>query len=432
MATTITDLNVEARARRRITRRLMPFVFGVFIVCYLDRVNVSYAGFKMNPALGFDAEVFGFGAGIFFVGYILLEIPSTLMVERWSARRWMARIMVSWGLMAVLMGAIHTATQFYAVRFLLGVAEAGYFPGMIVYLSHWFRYEDRARAVALFMAAIPIANILGAPVSGRLLSVDWFGISGWRWLFILEGLPAIVLGIIALFYLTDWPREAHWLSEDEREWITNELEKEAEAKKQTRHYSALAALKEPRVIILMLVYFFSVTCTYGFNIWLPTVVKRASGLSDFMVGLLVAVPYLVGLLAMIAVGASSDRTRERRWHTAISLVVGGAGLILGALSKDITASMVFFCAAGAGLLSFLPSFWALPTSFLGGTPAAAAIGLINSVGNLGGFAGPYVVGYLERRTGSFIAGLTYLSVSAAVAAVLVLSLRHRSGDSKSG
>lgn len=415
---------IADRARRRITRRIMPYLFLLFIIAFLDRVNVGYAALAMNKDLGFTPEVYGFGAGIFFAGYFLFEIPGSILVETWSARGWIARILISWGILAILTGFIQTKTQFYVVRFLLGAAEAGFFPGIIVYLSHWFRYEDRARAVALFMAAIPIANIVGAPISGLLLGVNWFGMAGWRWLFVIEGFPAIVFGIFTIFYLTDWPRQAAWLPEPEREWIASVLEQEKRTKQALHPYSSWQALRQREVIVLALAYFFIVTSANGFYFWLPTIIKRLSRSSNLVVTLIAALPYVVGLVAILFVGWSSDRSKERRWHTAISMVAASAGLFSGVILQDHPALAIsMFCLAAAGLFGYLPGFWALPTSFLTGTPAAASIGLINSVGNLGGFAGPYVVGYLNEATHSFVGGVLYLSLSALVATGLIISLR---------
>ncbi len=416
---------VAHRARRRILRHILPYLFLLYILAFLDRVNVGYAALEMTKDLGFTAEVYGFGAGIFFLGYFLLEIPGSLLVEVWSARGWIARILISWGVLAVLLGFIHTATQFYGVRFLLGAAEAGFFPGLIVYLSHWFRYADRAKAVALFMAALPISHIMGAPISGFLLGMNWLGMAGWRWLFILEGAPAIIFGLATIFYLTDWPHQAQWLPDDEREWITTELEKEKQAK-QAPHSQAIGkALKQREVILLALAAFCMLTSVYGFTFWLPTIVKKLSGLPNSLVALIAALPYCVGLIAMLLGGWSSDRTVERRWHTALPMIAAGLGLVLSATMENNAALAVsLFCFAAAGLYSYLPCFWALPTSFLTGTAAAAAIGLINSVGNLGGFVGPYVVGYVNTATNSFFGGMLYLALSALVAAGFVLALRQ--------
>jgi D-galactonate transporter len=405
----------------------MPFLICLFMIAFLDRVNLGYAALEMGRDLGFDTEVLGFGAGIFFVGYFLLEIPGTLLVENWSARLWLARIIISWGLLAVLTGFIQNSTQFYIARFVLGAAEAGFFPGVIVYLSHWFRTQDRAKAVAMFMAAIPVSNIFGAPVSGLILGVHWLGLAGWRWVFILEGLPALIFGVVTIFYLTDWPRDAGWLTTEEREWITNELEREKSARRAERTYSVWEAVKHRNVLLLALAYFCSVTSAYGFNFWLPTIVKGLSGLSNLLVTSVAALPYCAGLAAMLLVGWTSDRTGERRWHTAVSLLVVSLGLVLSAVANQrVGLAVGMFCLAGAGLYSYLPGFWALPTAFLTESAAAVAVGLINSVGNLGGFVGPYVVGYLTKSTGSFYAGVIYLSCSALASACLILCVRHTS------
>jgi D-galactonate transporter len=417
-------VGVADRARRRITRRILPYLFILYVVAYLDRINLSYAALEMNTDLHFSPEVYGFGAGIFFAGYFLLEIPGAILVEKWSARAWIARIMISWGIVAVLTAFVRTATQFYWIRFLLGAAEAGFFPGIVVYLSHWFRYADRAKALAMFMAAQPIANMIGAPISGLLLGINWLGLAGWRWLFILEGIPAVLLGVVTLAYLTDRPRQAKWLPDAERQWITSELEEEKRARQKAHPYGVWQTLGQRAVILLTLAYFFIVTSIYGFTFWMPTILKNLSGFSNLFVSLLSALPYCVGLGAMLLVGWSSDRTGERRWHTALPMVVAGTGLALGVASQKAPLIVIaMFCVAAAGMYGYIAAFWSLPTSFLTGTVAAVSIGLINSIGNLGGFAGPYVVGYLNRTAHSFSAGVIYLSLSAVIAAGLVLSLR---------
>ena len=424
MDSTARPATVADRARRRVMLRIMPYVFLLYIIAFLDRVNVGYAFLSMKGDLGFADDVLGLGAGIFFIGYFLLEIPGSILVEKWSARGWIARIMISWGIVAILMGFIQSKTQFYTARLVLGAAEAGFFPGIIVYFSHWFRYEDRAKAVALFMAAIPVANIIGSPVSGLLLGVNWLGLAGWRWLFIIEGAPAIIFGVVTIFYLTDWPHQAKWLPDDERDWLIEELEREKQAKQATRTYSIMQAFRHREVVLLTLAYFFMVTAVYGFNFWLPTILKKVSGSSNLVVTLISALPYCVALVAILLVGWSSDRTNERRWHTALSMMVASIGLLLSVVTQNQTAlAVLMFCVAGAGMYSYLPGFWALPTSFLTGTAAAASIGLINSIGNLGGLAGPYVVGYLSQATNSFLGGVLYLAASALLAAGLILSLR---------
>jgi ACS family tartrate transporter-like MFS transporter len=415
---------VADRARRRIMRRLMPYLFLLYIIAFLDRVNLSYAALEMKGDLGFTPEVLGFGAGIFFIGYFLLEIPGSILVEKWSARGWIARIMISWGILAVLMGFIHTTTQFYLVRFLLGAAEAGFFPGIIVYLSHWFRHEDKAKAVAMFMAAIPISNIIGSPISGLLLRINWLGLAGWRWLFVLEGAPAVIFGVVTIFYLSDWPHQAKWLPDDERQWLVSELEREKEAKQGADAHRILQALRHREVILLSLAYFFIITGLYGLIFWMPTIIKKASGSSNLVVTLIAALPYCAGLIAILVVGWSSDRTRERRWHAALSMMTAGLGLLLSVvLQTDLALAVLMFCLAAAGMYASFPGFWALPTSFLSGTAAAASIGLINSIGNLGGFVGPYVVGYVNKMTNSFVGGVLYLSLSALIGAGFILCLR---------
>jgi len=420
------DREIAARARRRISRRLLPFLFLLSIVAYVDRGNVGYAALRMSVDLGFSDAVLGFGAGIFFVGYVLLEIPGTLIVERWSARRWMARIMISWGLITVLTGFIHSATQFYWARFLLGVAEAGFFPGILVYLTHWYRYQDRAQAMALFIASIPLSYFAGSPVAGLLLGVRWLGLAGWRWLFILEGVPAIVLGIVTIFYLTDWPSQARWLPEEERDWITRSLDAEKQRTHAVRRYTVIEGLRDRLTLLLVAIYFFIQTGLWAFNLWLPTVIKRASGLSDLETTLLAGAPFLVGTLAMMLNGWHSDRTRERVWHTAVPLLAISASLFLAtAYSAHVWLSIAALMIGGVFLYTHYACFWAIPGTFLSESSAAAAIGLINCMGNLGGFVGPYAVGYLATRTGSFRPGLAVLAASYAIAALLVLAFRSR-------
>ncbi len=329
---------IAESTRRRITRRLIPFLFTLYIIAFLDRVNVSYAGLDMTRELGFSNRVFGLGTGIFFIGYVLLEIPGTLLVEVWSARKWIARIMITWGVVAALTGLVQTAHQFYWARFLLGVAEAGFFPGVIVYLTHWYRAEDRAKAVAMFMSAIPISQILGSPISAGLMTIHWLGYSGWRWLLILEGLPAVIFGIVTLFYLTDQPKDAHWLSSAERDWITGELERERQIVLSQKQYSVWQAFFHPAVILLTLTYFCGATVQYGFSLWLPKILQALSGYSSFVVTLLAAVPYLATWPFMLLMGWSSDRTGERRWHVAASFFLAGAGLVLTRLSGNFASA----------------------------------------------------------------------------------------------
>jgi len=423
MSATAVLTGVEQRATRRISRRLLPFLFVLYVIAFLDRVNVGYAGLEMSRGLNFTDRVFGLGAGIFSIGYFLFEIPGALIVERWSARKWMARILVTWGLVTVLMAAVHSPRQFYLARFLLGVAEAGFFPGIVVYLTHWFRYQDRAKAGAIFMAAIPMSSIIGSPLAGWILGRHWAGISGWRWLFIAEGFPAILFGFLTLIYLTDWPRQARWLASDERDWIEAELQREKVAKLKDRQWTTGQAMRSKQVILLTLVYFFAIIGIYGFVIWFPTIVQRATSLPNMAVTLLSALPYVAGLAAMLWNGWHSDRTAERRWHTAFPLFLG-AGCLGIAIRASGNLPLAFLCMiiVGACTTAFMPSFWALPTALLSESAAAASIGLINSVANLGGFAGPFFIGYLRTVSNSFVPGLIFLLVSMVLAGLLALFL----------
>lgn len=431
--------DIATRCRARVVRRLMPFLFVLYVIAYLDRVNVGFAKLGgMNTDLNFSDAVIGFGAGIFFIGYVVLEIPGSILVEKWTAKGWIARIMISWGILAMLTGFIHTEKQFYIIRLLLGAAEAGFFPGIIVYLSHWFRYQDRAKAVAYLMTAVSVSNIIGSPLSGLIMKVHWLGIAGWRWMFILEGFPAIIMGIVTLFYLTDWPHQAKWLPKEEKDWLINELEQEkktraAENSLNSSHseqtlrqliMKILVAFKHREVVLLTLAYFFMVTGVYGLNFWIPSIIKKMSDLSTFQISLLSALPYCFGLITILLVGWHSDKTQERRWHTAISMMAATAGLILSVVFGNFApVAIAMLCITGAGNSGYLPGFWALPTSFLSGTTAAASIGLINMVGNLGGFVGPSVVGFVSTKTGSYYGGVLYLAASALIAAFLILSLR---------
>ncbi|HEY6119172.1 MAG TPA: MFS transporter [Pyrinomonadaceae bacterium] len=420
------SLEVAQRARHRIERRLLPYLFVLYVIAFLDRMNIGAAALQMPHDLGFSEGVIGFGAGIFFVGYFLFEIPGALIVERWSARRWIARIMISWGMVTVLMAFIHTARQFYLVRFLVGAAEAGFLPGVIVYLTHWFRYQDRGKAVAFFYAANPLSYVIGSPIAGLLLGITWLGMRGWRWLFMLEGIPAIVFGVITLFYLTDWPDQADWLPPGERSWIIDELRREKESKNRIRSYRISEALRNRDVILLTLCYFCAMTGSYGIAFWLPTIVKRLSGLGDLKVTLLASLPYVAAFIVQQLNGWHSDRTGERRWHAAVSVFLCGVALSLAVLySSRPAVSIGLFVLAGGSFYGFQPCFWAVPTLFLSDSAAAASIGLINSVGNLGGLAGPLTLGYLASRTNSFSAGLWYLVANLFLAGVLMLAVRAK-------
>ncbi len=415
------DPVLTGRVRRRVFLRLIPWILLLYVISYLDRVNVAYATLEMSGDLGLTPAVYGFGAGIFFVGYFLLEVPGAVIAARWSVRRWLCRIMVTWGLVGAAMGFIHEATEFYWLRFLLGAAEAGFFPAILVYLNKWFIAEDRAKAVALLMAAIPLALIFGGPLSGYLLGCHWLGLAGWRWLFILEGLPAVFLGLATLWMIPENPAEAKWLNADEKKWLVDRLAAERAAK--TREGGAMTlgrAFRDPQVLLFSVAYFFGLVASNGLGFWLPTMIKSFSGLSTWTVSLLVSLPYSLGLLAKIVAGWSSDRTGDRRWHTIGLLGLGAAGLAGGAWSQGRPALALFFvCVAVIGLTGYSPSFWAHALGLLGGTASAAAIGLINSIGNLGSFAGPYMMGWARQSSDAFTAGVLLLAGAAVVTAVLV-------------
>ena len=424
MMTGQTEVSVANRTRRRIMVRIVPYITLLFMTAWLDRINVSYAALEMTKDLGFTAAIYGFGAGIFFLGYFLLEIPGTIIVETWSARKWIARIMISWGILASLTGFVNTPKQFYWIRFLLGLAEAGFYPGMIVYIGHWFPSKDRAKAIAIMTTGGSLSTILGAPISGLLLGAHWFGMAGWRWLFILEGLPAILLGIITIFYLTDRPQQAKWLLPEERDWITAELEKEKQATHAPHIKRIWSALAQREVLLLAFIYFLMMIGLYGLSFWLPTIVKKLSGLSNLQVTLITVLPSIASIIIRVIVSWSSDRTGERRYHTIVSLLVTSLAFLVSAATQNYVAVVIImFCVAWSGLTSSVPCFWPLATRFLTGTAGAAAVGLINSVGNLGGFVGPYLIGYIKDSTNSFAGGMIFLSLMALAAAGLVLVIQ---------
>jgi len=417
---------IGMRTRRRIAYRLLPFVFLIYVVNYIDRVNVSFANLRMSADLGLSDRVYGLGVGMFYLTYFLFEIPGAVIVERWSARKWIARIMISWGVVTILTGFIHSAGQFYAARFFLGLAEASFFPGMIVYLTHWFCSRDRARAIACFYIAVPTASLIGSPIAGWLLGVHWWSLAGWRWLFILEGIPAIVLGIITILYLTDWPSQARWLPDEERDWVVRELHTELQAKKKIRDHTILQAFCDRHVVLLTVPYFLAISGALANIYWIPTFVKRLSGFSDRAVTSLLIIPALIGIVGMLANSWHSDRRSERRLHSAIPLLIAGGmyGLLIPA-RHDLPLAMSFLLLGSGFFYAFLPVFWSIPTMILCESAAAATFGLINSVAQLGGFAGPYVIGFLNDRTHSLIASFGFIALAYVAAGSLILSLKIR-------
>jgi ACS family tartrate transporter-like MFS transporter len=415
---------IGAGTIQKIRIRILPFVFLLFVVALIDRNNIGFAALTMNKELAITSQQFGFIFGIFFFGYFLFEIPSNLLLHRIGARVWIARILLTWGIVAMLTGFVHTVQQLYVARFLLGLAEAGYFPGIILYLTYWFPRREQARAIALFLIGIPVTTILGAPISGFILDhVHWLGASSWRWLLILEGAPAIVCGVLTYFLLPGGPEEAKFLTAEEKGWIQSELGREAQQKEQHRTYSVLQALACGRVWLLVLIYFGMTVAIYALNSWAPQLVKSLSSLySNSMIALLVTIPSLVGLAAMILVSRSSDRTLERRYHVAIPAFATGTALVLLGTAPSAFFSVALLCLLAAGVFSCLGPFWTLPSEFLTGYSAAAGIALINSVGNLGGFVGPAAIGFIGQRTGSLSAGLALSAIPMFVSAALVLLL----------
>jgi sugar phosphate permease len=414
IATTATAV---AKARRR----LIPFLFLLYVVSYLDRINVGFAALQMNAALGFSNVTYSLGAGIFFLSYTLLEIPSNVILARVGARRWIARIMISWGLVSAAMMFVRSATAFYVLRFALGAAEAGFFPGIIYCLTRWFPASDRACAIAGFMTAVVIAGIVGGPLSGALLSLDGVGgLAGWQWLFVVEGLPAVVLGFVVLRALPEQPSEARWLTPAEQFALTRQLAEEAALTSNV--HSVRGALTSGRMWLLAAVYFTVPVELYALSFWLPQIVKSASGASDFAVGVLSAIPYAVAAVAMVVVGRHSDQTGERRWHIALSAAVGGVALALTGFAHGVAPAIALLSLGTAGLASMLGPFWAFATSFLGGIGAAAGIALVNSVGNVGGFVGPNIVGYVREATSDFAAGLAIVGAILVAGGLLVLTV----------
>ena len=417
-------MDLEARTIDRVTWRLVPFLIGCYFVAYLDRVNVGFAAITMNKAIGLSQTAFGFGAGIFFLSYFLFEVPSNLFLERFGARKWIARIMLTWGLLSGAMAFVQGEYSFYAVRFLLGIAEAGFFPGIIFYLTLWFPASYRGRIIGYFMAAIPLSSVLGAPLSGYLLNLDGFmGMAGWQWMFVIEAVPAILLSFVVFFYLTDRPADATWLPADQRAWLAQRLVSEERQRTTSQHFTVMQALTNPRVLALSLVYFGAVAANYGIGFFLPQIVK-GFGLSNVATGWVTVVPYAVGVVGMVYWGRRSDRMQERKWHAAIALLIAAVGITGSTFLPDPTMKMAALSVAAFGVFGALPVFWTLPTAFLSGAAAAGGIAIVNAIGNLSGFAGPYAVGYLKDYTGGYEAGLRVIGALAFLAMLIVLALRH--------
>jgi ACS family tartrate transporter-like MFS transporter len=417
---------VEKRTLRRVFWRIIPLCFVLYIISYLNRAAIGYAALQMNEELGLTSQAFGFAAGIFFIGYFLFEVPSNVALARFGARIWIARILVTWGIVSVLTGFINATWQLYFLRFLLGVAEAGFFPGIIIYLTYWFRAKEQATTIAFFVAAIPVSYVLGAPLSTWLMEVmdHLGGLRGWRWMMVVEGIPAILGGVVAYFFLTDRPEEAKWLKEDERTWLIGQLAADEKRAHSTKHLSLFKAITDPGVLYLSVIYFVYQCGSLGIGYWMPQIVKGlSSALSDFEVGLVSMVPYAVATVAMVLWSKNSDRTGERKMHTALPLLVSAVALGSAVVVKDGFIGMALISIALSGLYAFKAPFWALPGLFLSRSTAAISIAAINSIGNLGGFVGPYAIGIVKDRTGNTSGGLVFLTALLVIAFLMAALAR---------
>jgi ACS family tartrate transporter-like MFS transporter len=415
-------IELEKRVLRRISWRIVPFIMILYFVAYIDRVNIGFAALQMNKDLNFSSSVFGFGAGIFFVGYFIFEVPSNLVLEKVGARLWIARVMITWGLISGAMAFVQGSTSFYVLRFLLGAAEAGFFPGIILYLSYWFPARHRAGVTAFFMAAAPISTALGSPVSAALLQLHGIlGLAGWQWLFIIEAIPAIVLGIVVFFYMTDRPEKAKWLPDEERHWLVEAMNAERASKAGHASHSVWRGLADLRVLALSLVYFGTSAGLYTLGIWAPQIIQQL-GVSSMTVGFLNMIPPTVSVLAMVLWARHSDRTGERTWHVVGPCLLASAGLAFAGNVTGAVAVVLALTIVNIGISCAKPPLWTMPTMFLSGSAAAAGIATINSIGNLGGFAGPFMIGWIKDLTGSFAGGLYFVAGLLVLSAVITLLL----------
>ncbi|MBD8554565.1 MFS transporter [Rhizobium sp. CFBP 8762] len=418
--------DLETRVLRKITYRIVPFIMLLYFIAFLDRVNIGFAALTMNQDLGFSSTIYGVGAGIFFLGYFLFEVPSNLILDKVGARIWIARVMISWGIVSGLMAFVQGTTSFYTLRFLLGVAEAGFFPGIILYLSYWFPGRRRAAVTAIFMAAAPLSTVLGSPISGALLEMDGFlGLHGWQWMFLIEAAPAVILGVVVLFYLTDRPEVAKWLTTEERDWLVNTMNAERAAKGSGAKHSILAGLADVRVIALALVYFGTSAGLYTLGIWAPQIIKQF-GMSSIQVGFINAIPGIFAVVAMVLWARHSDKTGERTWHVVGACMLAAAGLAFATGATTIVTVLIALTLVNIGVSCAKPPLWSMPTLFLSGPAAAAGIATINSIGNLGGFVGPSMIGWIKDLTGSFAGGLYFVAGLLVFSSILTLILA-RSG-----
>jgi ACS family tartrate transporter-like MFS transporter len=421
LSVTSPNPDVATITLRKVTLRLIPFLFLLYIVAWLDRVNVGFAALQMNSNLGFSSAAFGFGSGVFFLGYCLCEVPSNLILHRVGARRWIARIMMSWGAISVAMMFVRSTSAFYTLRFLLGAAEAGFFPGVVYYLSHWYPEGQRARAIAAFMTAVPVSGVIGGPLSGALLSLSGvLGLAGWQWLFLVEGVPAILLGAIVLAYLTDRPETAHWLSSAEKDWLVSRLA--AEHGSRGAAHSIVSALTNPTIWTLGMIFLLAAVGFYGYSFWAPLVVKSLTGASDLGVGIVIGLISAVTIILMLLNSMHSDRTDERPWHVFLPLLVMGVGFFGCAFLQQPILVLVFLAMVPVGHCAAYGPFWSLPSRFLTGAPAAAGIALVVTIANVGGLIGPTIVGAMKERFGTHGPAFTLLGGCAIVAALLAIAL----------
>ncbi|MGR3910546.1 MFS transporter [Burkholderia sp. SR8] len=415
---------IHQRTMRKVSARLIPFMILMFLINFLDRVNIGFAALDMNKDLGLSPSVYGFAAGILFVGYVAFEVPSNLILQRVGARVWLARIMITWGILAAMMAFVFNTTSLFTLRALIGVAEAGFFPGLVFYMMRWFPAEERAKAITVFMLGNPISVIIGGPLSTAILHFGNHvgGLAGWQWLFIIEGVPAIAIGIVTLYWLTERPEEAAWLEPDERAWLVAKIEDETRAKQASGR--SPVRVRDVFVHGPTLAFAFSKFCVllafFGITLWLPQIIKSLGHLSTFEVGAASAVPYVFAALASIVIGRHSDRTGERKWHIAVPAFVGALGFVAASVSANPWLAMAALCVAATGLWVANTVFWTLPASLLSGTTAAAGIAFINAFGNLGGFAGPYLTGWIRQTTHSYFWALTMLGAFLALSGVVVL------------
>jgi MFS transporter, ACS family, tartrate transporter len=416
---------IEARTMAKVSRRLIPFVIICYFVAYLDRVNLSFAALEMNKDLGFSSTVYGIGAGAFFLTYFLLETPSNLILLKMGARRWIARIMFTWGILSGGMALVSSEWSFYIVRFLFGAAEAGFFPGILFYLTLYFPAVYRARMVSMYMVAIPASAVIGAPLSTFILGImdGVMGFRGWQWVFILEAIPALVLSVVTWFYMTDHPPQAQWLTRDERDWLVNRQEAEVSQREEAHGMSVWETMKNPKVLALGIAGYGIANQIYGMTYFLPQIVKQF-GLTNMQTGFVSMIPFGIGAIGMIWYGKRSDQVLERRSHTVVTFLIAAVGLMAVGLSANPYWRMVCLCFASFGVFAVLPVFWSMPTAFLSGAAAAAGVAYINSIANIAGFVGPFLMGWLRDISGNFDSGLLMIAVVCNVAAFAILCIHH--------